>query len=64
MNDDAYEKKLNEEVNIPSIKKEIDRHDSKSYWPIITIKDIQWFTFLNIMNHTEDNMNTSIKILP
>ena len=41
----VYEKKIDADVYKPSSKKEIDHHDSNSYWPT-SIKDtIQWFTF-------------------
>ena len=29
----AYETNLNQDVNIPSIKKQIDRNDKTKYWP-------------------------------
>ena len=51
----AYEKKIDSGVYKPSSKKEIDRHDSDSYWPT-SIKDkINWFKFLKIIEH---NANT------
>ena len=47
-----------------SDKKEIDHHDSKTYWPIHTKETIQWFTFLSIMEHTANSIETDILLIP
>ena len=40
-------------------KKKFNHHDSESYWPT-SIKDtINWFTFITIMGHTENLMETN-----
>ena len=45
------------------IKKEIDCHGSDLYWPT-TIKDtIQWFPFLDILEHTANNMKTNKRLI-
>ena len=60
----AYEIILNEEVKILSKSKEIDNHDSQSYRPTSIIEEIQWFPFLTIMEHTADNIENYITLLP
>ena len=43
----------------PSAKREIDLQDRDLYWPT-SIKDrIQWFTFITIMKHTENDLKPS-----
>ena len=46
------------------MKKEIYRHNIKSYWPTIKIGYIRWFPFLTIMEYTADKINNQIIILP
>ena len=60
----AYEIILNEEVKILFKSKEIDNHDSQSYRPTSIIEEIQWFPFLTIMEHTADNIENYITLLP
>ena len=47
-----YENKIDANVYKPSVLKEIDRHDRKSYWITSIEETIRWFTFLYIMEHT------------
>ena len=42
----------------------IASHDSKSYCPTIIIENIRWFTFITIIDHTEDKINNQITLLP
>ena len=60
----AYETKLDEEVNIPAQKKQIDCRHSKFYWTTSIIKYIQWIPFLNFMDNTSDKIETQITLLP
>ena len=54
-----YENKIDANVYKPSSKKEIDHHDSDSYW-LTSIKDtIQRFTFLTIIEHTANTLKTN-----
>ena len=48
----AYETNLNQDVNIPSIKKQIDRNDKTKYWPTSIKEIIDWLPFLYIMDFT------------
>ena len=60
----AYEGNIDANMSKTSDEKEIDRHDSDLYWPT-TIKDtIQWFSFLDIMEHTENILNPNKGIIP
>ena len=57
--DDAeYEKKIYANMYKHSAKKEIDCHDSDSYWPTSIRETIQLFHFLTIIEHTENILNT------
>ena len=40
----------------PSEKKKFNRFDSDEHWPTSIKKKIQWFPFLNIMEHTTNKM--------
>ena len=42
----------------------MDNHDSQSYRPTSIIEEIQWFPFLTIMEHTTDNIENYITLLP
>ena len=44
--------------------KEIDHHDSQAHWLTSIIEVIQWFYFLNTTEHTADNIETQIMLLP
>ena len=48
----AHEKKIDASGYKPSAKKEIDRHDSDSYWTTSIRDTIQWLPFLTIIEHT------------
>ena len=41
----AYENNLNKDVNIPSIKKKIDRNNKTEYWPTSKKESINWLLF-------------------
>ena len=43
----------------PSAKREIDRQDSDLYWSPLINDTIQWFTFITIMEHTENDLKPS-----
>ena len=59
-----YENKIDSDVYKPSAKKEIDCHDSDSYWPT-SIKDtIQWFTFITIIEHTANILDPNKWLIP
>ena len=51
-------------INLPSKKKEISHHSSQTYLPKSMVEVIQWFTFLNIMEHISDKIETQISLLP
>ena len=44
--------------------KQIDRHDSDSYWPNLIKDTIQWFPFLAIIEHTENILKKNKKLIP
>ena len=57
-------KRIDSNVYKISAKKEIDRHDSNLYWST-SIKDkIQWFTFLTIIEHTENILKLNKGLIP
>ena len=56
--------KLNQEIKLPSKKKEMDHHDSQSYWKTRIIECIHRFTFLNTTEHNADNIETKTQLLP
>ena len=60
----AYENKIDANVYKPSVKKEIDRHDRKPYWPTSIKEIIQWFTFIPIMEHTENILEPNKSLTP
>ena len=41
----------------PSSKKDIDHHDSESYWPTSNKETIQWFPFITVIEHTSNIIN-------
>ena len=54
-----YERNIDANLYKPSEINKFDFHDSESYWPT-SIKDtIDWFTFLAIMEHTENIIKTN-----
>ena len=57
-------KKIKQRSKASNNKKKIDRHDSKYYWPTSIIEYIQFFTFMTIMEHTVDKIDTHIRLLP
>ena len=59
LNTVEYEKYIDANLYKPYKKNKFNHHDSESYWPT-SIKDtINWFTFLTIMGHTENLMETN-----
>ena len=57
LGDSAYEKNIDANMSKPSDKKEIDHHDSNSYWRTSLKDTIQGFTFLAITEHTANIVN-------
>ena len=54
-----YERSIDANLYKPFEINKFNFHDSDEYWPT-SIKDtIQWFTFLTIMEHTENIMGTN-----
>ena len=51
---EAYERNNDANMSKNSDKKEFDCHDSNLYWPTTIEGTIQRFTFLTIMEHTEN----------
>ena len=41
----AYEKNLNQDVNIPWINKKIDCNDKTEYWPTSIKESLNWLPF-------------------
>ena len=52
----AYEKNLNQDVKIPSIKKKIDRNNKTEYWPTSIKESLSWLSFLYIMGFTKEKI--------
>ena len=59
-----YEKKIDDNVYKSSAKKEIDHHDSNSYWPTSIRDTIEWFPFLTIIEHTENILKPDKGLIP
>ena len=55
---------INKEINLPSKKKDIYCHGSQTYLPTIIMQVIYWSPFLTIMQHTTDNIETKITLVP
>ena len=49
-------KKMKANIYKPYGKKKFNRVDSDKHWPKSIKKKIQWFTFLTIMEHTENKI--------
>ena len=61
LDDEQYKKHIDANLYKPYEK---NCHDSDLYWPI-SIKDtIQWFYYLNIMEHTENIMKKKVGMIP
>ena len=41
----AYEKNINQDVKLPSTKKQIDRNDKTEYWPTSIKESLDWLLF-------------------
>ena len=48
----------------PSVKKEIDRHDSRSYWPTSIKETIRWFPFISTMENNENILEPNKALIP
>ena len=53
----AYEKNLNQDVKIPSIKKKIDRNNKTEYWPTSIKESLNWLPFFDITEFTVDRID-------
>ena len=51
-----YERIMAANIYKPSEKKKINRIDYHEHWPASIKSTIQWFSFLNIMEHTGNIM--------
>ena len=60
----AYEKNLHKDKKLPSIKKKIDPNDKTEYWTKIIMESLNWLTFLDIMDFTEDRIENDKNLLP
>ena len=60
----AYEKNLNQDLNLPSKKKKIDHNDSFDYCPTSIKEVINWLYFLDIMEYTAYSTDNEITLLP
>ena len=49
-----YERNIDANLYKPSDKNKFNRHNSDKYWPKPIKYTIQWFTFITIMEHTEN----------
>ena len=56
-------KNSNKDINIPSKKKDIDRHGSIYYCPKSIKGGINWFPFMNIMDYTVHKIYNEITML-
>ena len=45
----TYEKNMNQDVNLPSIKKKIDCNNKTEYWPTSIKESLNCLPFLDIM---------------
>ena len=57
----AYDNNINQDVKIPSIKREIDRNNKNEYWPTSIKEILHWLPFLDIMKFTADRIKNYIK---
>ena len=55
---------VNQYVNIPQGKKNIDCHDIIDYWPTCIKDGLNWLSLLDIMKYTEDRIYNEVIILP
>ena len=60
---DAYGKNLNQDVKLPSIKKQIDHNDKTEYWPTRINESLNWSHFFYIMEFTADRIENDKKLL-
>ena len=58
----AYEKNLNQDVKIPSIKENIDCNNKTEYWPKSIEESLNWLPFLYITNFTADRIENHKKL--
>ena len=65
LNIDAAEYEQNIDANLykPSEKKKFNCHDSDYYWPTPIKQTIKWFTFLIIMEHTANKIETNNELI-
>ena len=57
-------KKIDANVYKPSAKKEIDCHDSNSYYPTLIKNTIHWFPFLTIIEHILNILSPNKGLIP
>ena len=50
-------KNIIQDVNIPSIKKKIDRNDKTEYCPTSIKESINWLPFFDIIEFTSDRID-------
>ena len=57
-------RKINKGIKLPSQKKEIDICGIIDHWPTCIKEDINWLSFMNIMEYTEDKVENETTLLP